>query len=205
MKILFLGTPSFGVPALKEILMSRHEVLGVVCQPDKVGNHNKVTICDVKRFAIENNIKVYQFDRISRDGLETVQNIAPDLILTAAFGQILSQKVLDIPKFGVINIHGSILPKLRGAAPIQRAIIDGNTTTGITIMKTVYAVDAGDVLAQETIEIGENETSGELFMRMSQLASKMIVPCLDAIENGTAVFTPQKAEDATFCSKITAE
>lgn len=143
MKVVFLGTPDFGVPAIQQILNSNHQLVAVVCQPDKVGSRNKVSFCAVKQFALANNLPLYQFEKVSRDGVDTLKSLAPDIMVTAAYGQILSDEVIAIAPHGVINIHGSLLPALRGAAPIQYAVWQGMTETGITILNTVKKVDAG--------------------------------------------------------------
>lgn len=204
MRVVFLGTPDFGVPALEKI-MQYHEVVGCVCQPDKLGARGKLEFSAVKKFAISHNLPLYQFEKISRDGVETLKSLAPDIMVTAAYGQILSQEVIDIAPHGIINIHGSLLPKLRGAAPIQYAVLLGLAQTGITILKTVRKVDAGEIILQKTLDVLPYETNGELFERMSQLGAEAVVEALHLIETGKATFTPQVEEEATFCSKITAE
>ena len=204
MKVIFLGTPDFGVPALNKIMQS-HEVVGCVCQPDKVGARGKIEYSPVKKFALAHNLPLFQFEKISRDGLETLRSLAPDIMVTAAYGQILSQEVIDVAPHGIINIHGSLLPKLRGAAPIQYAVLQGLTKTGITILKTVRKVDAGEIILQKELDVLPYETNGELFERMSQLGAEAVVEALHLIETGKAVYTPQVEEEATFCSKITTE
>lgn len=204
MRVVFLGTPNFGVPALEKI-MQFHDVVGCVCQPDKVGARGKVEFSPVKKFALAHCLPLFQFEKISRDGVETLKNLAPDIMVTAAYGQILSQEVIDIAKHGIINIHGSLLPKLRGAAPIQYAVLMGLAQTGITILNTVRKVDAGEIILQKALDILPYETNGELFERMSLLGADAIVEALNLIEQGKATYTPQVEEDATFCSKITAE
>lgn len=204
MRVIFLGTPDFGVPALSKII-ERHNVIACVCQPDKVGARGKVEYCAVKKFALSHNIPLYQFERISRDGVEALTALKPDIMVTAAYGQILSQQVIDIARHGIINIHGSLLPALRGAAPIQYAVLLGLKTTGITILNTVRKVDAGDIILQKSLEIKPYETNGELFERMSDLGAEAVVEALDLIEQGKAVYTPQDEEQATFSGKITAE
>lgn len=205
MKVIFLGTPDFGVPALESIIRSNHEVIAVVCQPDKTGSRGKVNYCAVKQCALQHGIPLYQFERISRDGVETLKQLRPDIMVTAAYGQILSQQVIDIPAHGIINIHGSLLPQYRGAAPIQYAVLKGDKTTGITILNTVLKVDAGEMILQESLEIGDDETSGQLFERMAQLGGKLIVRALDLIEQGKAVYTPQDESKVTFSQKITSD
>ena len=204
MRVVFLGTPDFGVPALKKI-MDCHQIVGCVCQPDKIGARGKTEFSAVKRFALVNNLPLFQFEKISRDGVEILRSLNPDIMVTAAYGQILSQEIIDIAPHGIINIHGSLLPKLRGAAPIQYSVLLGLQQTGITILKTVRKVDAGEIILQKTLDILPFETNGELFERMSHLGAEAVVEALALIEQGKATFTTQVEEDATFCSKITAE
>lgn len=204
MRVVFLGTPDFGVLALEKI-MEHHTVVGCVCQPDKIGARGKIEYCAVKKFALSHNLPLFQFEKISRDGVETLKDLAPDIMVTAAYGQILSQEVIDIAPHGIINIHGSLLPKLRGAAPIQYAVLMGLEQTGVTILNTVRKVDAGEMILQKAIDILPYETNGELFERLSLLGADAVVEALQLIETGKAVYTPQVEEEATFCSKITAE
>lgn len=204
MRVVFLGTPDFGVEALSRICKT-HEVVGVVCQPDKVGARGKVEFCAVKKFALANNLPLMQFEKISRDGVETLAALHPDIMITAAYGQILSQQVIDIAPHGIINIHGSLLPKLRGAAPIQYAVLQGLSTTGITILNTVRKVDAGEIILQKSLDILPFETCGHLYERMSLLGAEAVIEALDLIESGKAIYVPQNEDEATFCSKITAE
>lgn len=204
MRVVFLGTPDFGVPALQKICR-HHTVVGCVCQPDKPGARGKVEYCAVKRFALQHDLPVFQFEKISRDGAETLRNLQPDIMVTAAYGQILSQEIIDIAPHGIINIHGSLLPQLRGAAPIQYAVWQGLKVTGITILQTALKVDAGNIILQQPLEILPYETNGELFERMSLLGADAVIKALDMIQNGTATYTPQDESKATFCSKITAE
>ena len=199
-----MGTPDFGVPALEKIMES-HQIVGVVCQPDKIGARGKVEFSPVKKFALFHNLPLFQFEKISRDGVESLTSLAPDIMVTAAYGQILSQEVIDIAPHGIINIHGSLLPAFRGAAPIQYAVLLGLRKTGITILNTVRKVDAGEIILQKEIDVLPYETNGELFERMSQLGADAVVEALHLIETGKAVYVPQVEEDATFCSKITAE
>ncbi len=202
MKVVFLGTPSFGVPALQK-LAQEHEVVGVVCQPDKPSAHGKIEYCEVKKFALSHNLPVFQFEKISRDGVETLKSLAPDVMVTAAYGQILSQEVIDIAPHGILNIHGSLLPLLRGAAPIQYSVLLGHKTAGVTILKTVYKVDAGDMLLQKSVEVLPYETSGELYERISHLGADAICQALAMLADGTAVFTSQDESLVTFSHKLT--
>lgn len=204
MRVIFLGTPDFGICALQRI-MQKHQLVACVCQPDKVGARGKVEFCAVKKFALQHNIPLFQFEKISRDGVETLRQLEPDIMVTAAYGQILSQEVIDIAKHGIVNIHGSLLPDLRGAAPIQYAVLKGYKTTGITILNTVKAVDAGEIILQKSLDILPYENCGELFERLSVLGAEAIDEALAQIENGTATYTAQDETKATFTKKLTAE
>ena len=204
MKIVFLGTSNFSVACLEALLKSKHEVLAVVCQPDKPsGRGNKLTSPPIKTFASEHNIKVLQFNKIRLDGVEPLKALKPDALVVAAYGQILSQEILDIAL--PINVHGSLLPKYRGASPIQTALINGDTETGITIMKMVYEVDAGDILLQEKLNILPDDNAETLFEKMGKLGGKLIVEALDKIELGEAKFIPQDNSKATFTKMLTKE
>ncbi len=204
MKVIFLGTPSFAIPALDAILQSSHQLVAVVAQPDRLGSRNKVVYSEVKQWAIAHNIPLHQFAKISTpEGIEAVSSYQPDIMVTAAYGQMLSQAVIDVAKHGIINIHGSLLPHLRGASPIQQSIINGEVSTGVTVLNTVLAMDAGDMICSAPIDIGADETFGSLYERMAQLGGSIIVDALDSIENGSVVYTPQDATLVTKCRKIT--
>jgi methionyl-tRNA formyltransferase len=205
MRLVFLGTSDFSLKSLKALIASKHEVLAVVTKEDKIGNRNKVFEPPVKTLAAQNGILVYQFKSIRKQGVDVLKAINPDIIVTCSFGQILSQEILDIPKFGVINVHASLLPKYRGASPIQQSILNGDRFTGVTIMQTEYAIDSGDVLLAEHTEIGEKETAGELFSRLADLGAKALLTALSQIENGTATYTPQNHSEATFCGTLKKE
>ena len=151
LKIVYMGTPEFGLPAL-EAINSIYNVIAVVCQPDKVGNRNEVKYCPIKEYALKNNILVLQPESIKNEYKDIIK-LEPDMIVTCAYGQIVPKELLDYPKYGCINIHASLLPKLRGGAPIHRAIIEGHKETGVTIMKMVPKMDAGDIITQEKIKI----------------------------------------------------
>ncbi|MBQ3158745.1 MAG: methionyl-tRNA formyltransferase [Clostridia bacterium] len=203
MKIIFLGTPEFALPSLEKLYSSRHEILAVVTQMDKpAGRGNKLTASPVKAFAVKNAIKVLQYEKISRDGLEELKSLNPDLMITAAYGQILSQAIIDIPKYGIINVHGSLLPKYRGASPVQTAVLNGDEETGITIMQTEAGLDTGDILSVVKTKIGENETAGELMNRLAILGSDLLLETLDKIEDGTITRAKQQHADATITKKI---
>ncbi len=203
MRLIFFGTPDFAVPSLKKIAESNHEIIAVVTQPDRPRNRGVMSPSPVKETALELGLKVLQYERISREGVEDIKNLNPDIMVTCAFGQILSRELLAIPKYGVINEHASLLPKYRGSSPIQWCVINGEKETGVTIMKTAYEVDSGDILFADKTFIGEDETAGELFDRLSILAADSIIKALDLIENGKANFVPQNHNEATFCKMLT--
>lgn len=203
MRIIFLGTPDFAVNCLDALVQSRHEVIAVVCQPDKPSERgNKIEFCPVKKYAISHGIPLFQFPKISRDGIIDLTALAPDLMVTAAYGQILSQDVLNIAKHGVINVHASLLPKHRGASPIQTAIINGDDETGVTIMKTEIGLDTGDIIDMVKTPIFDMETAGELTTRLSELGSNLLLETIDKIEAGTVQYTKQEHISATVTAKI---
>ncbi len=203
MRIIYLGTPDFAVEPLKKIVESGYTVIAVITNKDKpVGRKKILTSPPVKVFAEQHNIPVYQYDKIRFEGVEDLKKLSPDLMITCAFGQILSQEILDIPKFGVINIHASLLPKYRGASPIHYAILNGETKTGITIMKTDIGIDTGDILLQKNLKIGEEETCGQLFERLSLLGAEAICQALPLIFEGNAQFLKQDDTIATHTKMI---
>ncbi len=202
MKIVFMGTPDFSAVVLEK-LNSVYPVSAVVTGLDKpVGRGYNLAPSPLKVKAIELGIPVLQYAKVSREGLDDIRALQPDVIVTAAFGQILSDAFLAIPKFAVLNVHASLLPKYRGSSPIQWSIINGDEKTGITIMKTVKAVDAGDVLLEKETEIGKKETAGELFDRLAILGGEAIVEAISLVECGKATITPQDESKVTHCSMI---
>lgn len=202
MKIVFMGTPDFSAVVLEK-LNSVYPVSAVVTGLDKpVGRGYNLAPSPLKVKAIELGIPVLQYAKVSREGLDDIRALQPDIIVTAAFGQILSDAFLAIPKFAVLNVHASLLPKYRGSSPIQWSIINGDEKTGITIMKTVKAVDAGDVLLEKETEIGKKETAGELFDRLAILGGEAIVEAISLVECGKATFTSQDESKVTHCSMI---
>ncbi len=203
MKIIFLGTPTFALPTLKAIANSHHELLAVITQPDTPKNRGKKMMpTPVKELAQELGIKVLQYNKIRTEGVEELKALAPDVMVTCAYGQILSQKLIDIPTHGIINVHGSLLPKYRGAAPIQWSVLNGDKKTGITLMKTERGIDTGDMLLKQELEILDSDTSGTIFEKLSVLGGEIILQGLAQIENGTAVFTPQNHKEATHAPMI---
>lgn len=202
MRIVFLGTPEFAVKSLEK-LIEKHDVIAVVTQPDKPsGRGNKIMPCAVKVFAQTHNIPVYQFEKIGRDGVDILTKLKPDIMITVAYGQILTQKIIDIAKYGIINVHASLLPKYRGASPIQSAIIKGEKQTGVTIMQTDIGLDTGDILAMQKIDIEETDTAATLGEKLSVLGAKMVLDVLDEISNGSVKRIKQVHGDATFTTKI---
>lgn len=204
MNIIYMGTPDFAVPALEKLAKSNHTVQAVFTQPDKPrGRKMIMTPPDVKVCAETLGIPVYQPQSMrTEESLDIIKKYNPDVIVVAAYGQILPKAVLDSPKYGCVNIHGSLLPKYRGASPIQQSVLNGDKITGITTMLMDVGLDTGDILLTCETEIGENETSGELFDRLSQMGGDLILETLTALENGTV--TPKKQDEslASHTSKI---
>lgn len=206
MKVVFFGTPEYAVPVLQAIIDSKHEVVAVVSQPDKAkGRSNKLVPTPVKQLANKYNIKVFQFDKIRCDDISELLDIPADIYVTCAYGQILGENVLYVKKHGVINLHGSLLPKYRGASPIQCALINNDKVTGVTILKSEVGMDDGDILAKESIVIDEEDNAITLFEKLSILSAKMIVPMLDKIEMGKAEYVKQDNQIATRCMMFTTE
>ncbi len=199
MRIAFLGTPDFAVPSLTALVHAGHDVVGVFTQPDRPKDRgHKTQPSAVKQAALEHGLTVYEFERIRRaEGVAAMAALAPDLMVTAAFGQILPQKLLDIPKYGCVNVHGSLLPKYRGPAPIQWAVINGEAETGITTMMTDAGVDTGDILLQKRTCIDPEETAGELFARLAALGAETLLETIALLEQGKLTRTPQDHAAAT--------
>ncbi len=204
MKIVFMGTPEFAVPTL-EALIEKHNVAAVVTQPDKPkGRGKKMIFSAVKEKAVENNIKGYQPTKV-RDGefVEILKEYEPDVIVVVAFGQILSEDILNIPKYGCINVHGSLLPKYRGAAPIQWSIINGEEFGGVTTMYMAKGLDSGDMILKAEEKIKDDDTYGTLYDRLSYIGADLLIKTLDLIERGEVVRVPQNDDDATLAPMIT--
>lgn len=196
MNIIFMGTPDFAVPALEKLVASEHNVTAVFTQPDKPrGRKMVLTPPEVKACALKHGIKVYQPDSL-KDGktLEIIKDCNPDVIVVAAYGKILPKEILDYPKYGCVNIHGSLLPKYRGAAPIQRAVLDGESETGVTTMQMAEGLDTGDMLLVYKTPILPDETSGELFDRLALAGADLLLDTLEGLEKGEIV--PQKQNDS---------
>ena len=194
MKIIFMGTPDFAKESLEAVYNAGHEILGIVTNPDRPkGRGMKMVASPVKEFAISKNLKIYQPEKVRNnvDFIEEMKSLEPDVICVVAYGKILPQEILDIPRLGCINVHGSLLPKYRGAAPIQWAVINGDKTTGITTMYMDAGMDTGDMILKEEVEIGSDETTGELWEKLSKIGGQLLVKTLGQIENGTAPRIPQ--------------
>ena len=198
LNILFMGTPDFAEESLKSIDKSGFNILGVVTNPDKPkGRGMKMVSSPVKEYALEKNIPVYQPIKVRNNPefIEEVRKMNPDVICVVAYGKILPEELLKIPKLGCINVHGSLLPKYRGAAPIQWAVINGDKKTGITTMYTDVAMDTGDMILKKEVDIGGNETTGELWDRLAKIGGELLVETLNKIEDGTA---PREKQGENF-------
>lgn len=207
MKIVFMGTPEYSVASLKALIEAGHNVAAVFCQPDKpVGRKRVLTPPAVKTFALEHGIEVFQPDSVRTDeAYETLENIAPDVIVVVAYGKILPQRLLDLPKYGCINGHASILPKYRGASPIQWAIVCGETETGVTVQRMDRGVDTGDILGVSKVKINHGEISDELFERLSVVTAELLVETLDKAEQGKLTPVKQNEEEASYAPIISKE
>ncbi len=199
MRIVMMGTPAFAVPVLDKLIRSGREVVGVFTQPDRPsGRGNRLTPPPVKVLAQQHGIPVFQPEKIRKTGLEPLRELKPDLCVTAAFGQILSQEILDIPPLGNINVHASLLPKHRGAAPIAYALMNGDPVAGVTTMMMDRGIDTGDMLLQRETPIGESETCAELTERLSVMGAELLAETLERLEAGKLERIPQKEEDMTY-------
>ena len=196
-KVAFMGTPSFAVPIL-EGLIENYEVVLVVCQPDrKKDRKGNVIIPETKKVAINNGIEVFQPLKV-KDDYQVILDKNPDLIVTCAYGQFIPNEIINYPKFGCINVHGSLLPKLRGGAPIHWAIINGDKVTGMTVMSMSAKMDAGDIISQRSLEIGDDEILDSLYERMSILGRDLLLDTVPSILDGTAKYSKQNEDEVTF-------
>ncbi len=195
MNIIFMGTPDFAEGALKELIRAEQNIIMVVTQPDRAKGRGKdISMPPVKICAVEHGIEVFQPKKVKDpEAVKVIRDKKPDLIVVAAFGQILSKEILDIPKYGCVNIHASLLPEYRGAAPIQKCIMDGKKETGVTIMQMNEGLDTGDILMKRSIEIDDEETGGSLFEKLSRLGALMITEAIPLIEAGKLI--PEKQDD----------
>lgn len=205
MKIVFLGTPMFAVPSLT-VLHEKYGVSAVVCQPDREKDRKgRLIEGAVKAKANELGLPVFQFEKIKCDGVEILKGLQPDIMVTCAYGQILSQEILDIPPLGVINVHGSLLPAYRGSAPIQRALINGESKTGITIMKTDAGMDSGAVLSSESVEIRSDDYVDGLYDRLSLVGARLLCETLDRYIAGKIRPVPQDEKKVTYAPMLKKE
>lgn len=207
MNVVFMGTPDFAVPTLKKLIGAGHCVRCVFTQPDKPkGRGYKLLPSPVKVLAQENGIPVYQPASLRKDAdefIKVIKDSAPDVIVVAAYGKILPKEVLDIPRLGCVNVHGSLLPKYRGAAPIQWSVINGDQQTGVTTMLMAEGLDTGDILLKSSVTIGENETSSELFERLAVLGAELLEKTLDGLEQGSISPEKQDGSLASYAPMLT--
>ena len=197
MKIVFMGTPDFAEKSLEAVYNAGHEIVGIVTNPDRPkGRGMKLEASPVKKYAESKNLKIYQPEKIRKNEefIEEIRKLQPDVICVVAYGKILPKEILEIPKLGCINVHGSLLPKYRGAAPIQWAVLNGDKTTGITTMYMDVGMDTGDMILKKETQIGDDETTGELWDRLSKIGADLLVETLQKIEDGTAPRIPQGEE-----------
>lgn len=208
MRIVFMGTPEFAVPCLDALVAAGHEVVGVFSQPDRpVGRHqNRLQPTPVKQCALSHNIPVYQPEKL-RDGTARtlLKELAPELIVVAAYGRILPDDILALPPKGCINVHSSLLPKYRGAAPINWAVLNGDEVSGVTIMDMAHELDAGDIIRQVSTPVSRTETAQELYDRLAQLGGELLVETVTAIADGTAQRTPQDPAEVTLAPMLSRE
>lgn len=198
-RVVFMGTPEFAVPSLAALLGGEDQVVGVFTQPDRPkGRGGKVTMSPVKELAMERGVPVFQPSRIRVDGVEDLRVLKPDLCVTAAFGQILSQEVLDIPPMGTVNVHASLLPRHRGAAPVQWAILQGDSETGVTTMLTDQGIDTGDMLLKARCPITEEDTAGTLLNKLSHIGAELLMETVVGLKNANCPREKQMEEDATY-------
>ena len=199
MKIVYMGTPDFAVPPLAALVQNGYEVTAVVTQPDKPKGRGKTLLpTPVKEEAMKHDIPVYQPLKVREpEFVETLKKLEPDMIIVAAFGQIIPKTILDMPKYGCLNIHASLLPKYRGAAPIQQAVIDGEKESGVTIMQMGGGLDTGDMISQAVVPLAEDETGGSLFDKLAEEGAALLIRTLPSIVDGTAVYTKQPEESPT--------
>ncbi len=205
MRILFMGTPEFAVPSLRRLIDDGHEICGVITQPDKPKNRgHKLTFSPVKEYALSRGLTVYQPDTMRDESADNlVRSLNPDLTVVAAYGRILPERILNVPHFGSINVHSSLLPKYRGAAPINWAILNGETTTGVTIMYMAKELDAGDIILCRETEIGPEEDALELTGRLAELGAEALSEAVFRLADGTAGRTPQNHAEYTYAPMLT--
>ena len=204
MRIVFMGTPEFAVPSLRALCEHGYEVVGVFTQPDRPkGRGNRLTPSPVKEYALAQGIPVFQPEKIRRDGVDDLRALAPDLCVTAAFGQILSQEILDIPPMGSVNVHASLLPCHRGSAPINWAILQGDRQAGVTTMMMARGIDTGNMLLAASTDILPGETAGELTLRLSEIGASLLLETLQGMTDGSVKPIPQDEAQMTYDPMLT--
>ena len=204
MRVVFMGTPDFAAESLRAVLDAGHEVSGVFTQPDRPkGRGMKLTPCETKQLALERGLTVYQPDSVrTEEALELMRSLAPDVLCVVAYGKILPDAMLAIPRLGAVNVHGSLLPKYRGAAPIQWSVLNGHEYAGVTTMYLAHDMDAGDIIYREATPVGEYETAGELFDRLAAMGARLLVKTLAAMEAGSAPREAQNHAEATYVGQL---
>ncbi len=203
MNIVFFGSADFSVKIIEGILSTSHTLSAIVCQPDKVnGRNGKVEYSPVKKFALAHDIPLYQFRKLNKEGEQVLRDLAPDIIVTASYGQIIRQNILDIPKYAIYNVHASLLPKYRGSAPIQWAVINGEKTTGVSIMKTELGIDCGEVYLTKSVEITEDDTASSMFDKLSTLGMESIAEFLNNFDALKDKGVYQDESLATHCRML---
>ena len=205
MRIVFMGTPGFAIPPLERLYNEGHDIAAVVTRPDRPRNRGmKVSCCPVKEYAISRGTLVHSPETL-RDGVLTdiLRELTCELIVVVAFGKLLPVEMLRVPSFGCVNLHGSLLPKYRGASPIQWAVLNGETETGVTAMYMAEELDAGDILGSKKTHIGDDETTGEVYARLMALGADLIIETIDAVSRGTVVRVPQNVDEVTYAHPMT--
>jgi len=203
MKIVFMGSPDFSVPSLRRLLESKHHISAVVTQPDRPrGRGKKLIPTPVKQFAVSKGLTVLQPQKL-HEIKDRLKEIKPEVIVVVAFGKILDREIIDLPFYGCINVHASLLPKYRGAAPIHRAVINGESVTGITTMFMDTGLDTGDILLKDTVTIGSEDTAGDVHDRLAEKGARLLVKTLDLLEAGEIVRVPQNDEEASYAPPLT--
>jgi methionyl-tRNA formyltransferase len=204
LRLLFFGTPEFAVPSLRELLSAGHAVVGVVTQPDRPrGRGQKTSASPVKAFAASRGLQVFQPDRLKDEAVVSqLGSLAPDLGIVAAYGKILPPSILAVPRLGLINVHASLLPRWRGAAPVHRAVMAGDAETGVSIMRVVQALDEGGVYSVARRPIGGDETSEEVEADLAELGARLLAPVVEALAGGTAVDRPQETAGVTYAPRL---
>ena len=206
MRIVFMGTPAFAVASLRRLVEDGHEIVGVFTQPDRPGNRKKLTMPPVKEYALSRGLPVYQPESLRGDeALTLLRSLRPELTVVAAYGQLLPEAVLNVPALGSVNVHASVLPKYRGAAPINRAILEGEEETGVTIMHMAKELDAGDIISVRKTPIAPDEDAEQLFERLAELGAELLSETIPHLADGTATRTPQDDAQSTYAHMLSRE